>query len=126
MAGHGGGLGSAGPVTVGCWIAGGRTTRYGGCTTTPRIYTTSVASVHPHYVARAERKGRTKADVDAIIRWLTGYDQVKLEAMLRDRTDFETFFAKVPALDPARRLISGVVCGVQVEDVKDPAMQDIR
>src|SRR5690606_8347559 len=88
--------------------------------------TTSVASVYPHYVAKAERKGRTKAEVDAIIRWLTGYDQAKLEAVLRDRTDFETFFAKAPALNPARRLITGVVCGVRVEDVKEPTMQEIR
>lgn len=94
--------------------------------TTHRIYTTSVASVYPHYVAKAERKGRTKADVDAIIRWLTGYDQAQLEAVLRDRTDFATFFANAPALNPARRLITGVVCGVRVEDVTEPTMQEVR
>lgn len=94
--------------------------------TTHRIYTTSVASVYPHYVAKAERRGRTKADVDAIIRWLTGYDQAQLEAVLRDRTDFATFFANAPALNPARRLITGVVCGVRVEDVTEPTMQEVR
>jgi hypothetical protein len=91
-----------------------------------RIYTTSVASVYPHYVAKAEKKGRTRSEVDEIIRWLTGYDQPGLERQLEQRTDFETFFAEAPRLNPSRRLITGVVCGVRVEDVKEPTMQEIR
>jgi hypothetical protein len=91
-----------------------------------RIYTTSVASVYPHYVAKAEKKERTKAEVDEIIRWLTGYDQKGLEAALARRTDFETFFAEAPRLNPARTLITGVVCGVRVEDVEEPVMREIR
>ena len=90
-----------------------------------RIYTTSVASVYPHYVAKAERKGRTKAEVDEIVRWLTGYTQKKFEAHLDKRTDFETFFAEA-RLNPSRRLIKGVVCGVRVEDIEEPTMQEIR
>jgi hypothetical protein len=91
-----------------------------------RIYTTSVASVYPHYVAKAEKKGRTKAEVDEIIRWLTGYSQEQLEAQLEKRTDFETFFAEAPQLNPARSLIKGVVCGVRVEDIEEPTMREIR
>jgi hypothetical protein len=91
-----------------------------------RIFTTSVASVYPHYVAKAERKGRTKAEVDEILRWLTGYTQEELEARLEKRTDFGTFFAEAPLLNPARTLIRGVVCGVRVEDVEDPTMREIR
>ncbi|MFA5568525.1 MAG: DUF2200 domain-containing protein [Trueperaceae bacterium] len=91
-----------------------------------RIYTTSFASVYPHYVAKAEKKGRTKAEVDEIIRWLTGYDQDALEAILADTTDFETFFAQAPRPNPARSLITGVVCGVRVEDIEEPTMREIR
>ncbi|AGA56614.1 MAG: DUF2200 domain-containing protein [Thermobacillus sp.] len=91
-----------------------------------RIYTMSVASVYPHYVAKAEKKGRTKAEVDEIIRWLTGYSQEELEAHLEKRTDFETFFAEAPLLNPARALIKGVVCGVRVETIEDPLMREIR
>ena len=91
-----------------------------------RIYTTSFASVYPHYVAKAEKKGRTKKEVDEIIRWLTGYDQKRLEAQLEKKTDFETFFAKAPQLNPSRNLIKGVVCGIRVEDIKEPLMQEIR
>ncbi len=91
-----------------------------------RIFTTSVASVYPHYVAKAEKKGRTKAEVDEIIRWLTGYSQDELEGQLARRTDFETFFADAPQLNPARALITGVVCGVRVEDVEEPTMREIR
>ena len=76
------------------------------------IYTTSVANVYPHYVAKAERKGRTKNEVDKIICWLTGYSQKGLETQLKKRTDFKTFFKKAPHLNPARKLITGVVCGV--------------
>jgi hypothetical protein len=91
-----------------------------------RIYTTSFAAVYPHYVAKAEKKGRTKAEVDQIISWLTGYRQKGLEAQLEKQTDFETFFAKAPKLNPSRALIKGVVCGVRVEDVKEPTMREIR
>ncbi|XOQ16142.1 MAG: DUF2200 domain-containing protein [Shouchella clausii] len=91
-----------------------------------RIYTTSVASVYPHYVAKAERKGRTKAEVDEIICWLTGYSQEEFEAQLEKQTDFETFFADAPKLNPSRHLIKGVVCGVRVEDIEDPTMREIR
>ena len=91
-----------------------------------RIFTTSVASVYPHYVAKAERKGRTKAEVDEIIRWLTGYRQDELEARLDRKTDFETFFAEAPRPNPLRGLIRGVVCGVRVEDVEEPTMREIR
>lgn len=91
-----------------------------------RIFTTSFARVYPCYVAKAEKKGRTKAEVDAIIRWLTGYNQRELEAQLKKETDFETFFDRAPKLNPARTLIKGVVCGVRVEDVEDPLMREIR
>jgi len=91
-----------------------------------RIYTTSFASVYPHYVAKAEKKGRAKAEVDEILRWLTGYSQKELEAVLADGTDFETFFAKAPRLNPARELVKGVVCGVRVEEVEEPLMREIR
>jgi hypothetical protein len=95
-------------------------------TTKHRIFTTSFASVYPYYVAKAERKGRTKAEVDAIICWLTGYQQRELEAQLKRQTDFETFFQQAPKLNPARALIKGVVCGVRVEDIKEPTMREIR
>jgi hypothetical protein len=91
-----------------------------------RIYGISLASVYPLYVKKAERKGRTKKEVDEIIRWLTGYSQKGLEAQLQRKTDFETFFAKAPQLNPSRALIKGVICGVRVEDVKEPTMQAIR
>lgn len=91
-----------------------------------RIYTTSVASVYPHYVTKAEKKGRTKSEVDEIIRWLTGYRQDELEAQLERRTDFETFFAEAPGLNPSRASIRGVVCGVRVEDIEEPTMREIR
>jgi hypothetical protein len=91
-----------------------------------RIYTTSFASVYPHYVAKAERKGRTREEVDEIVRWLTGYSQEELEAQLARETDFETFFAEAPELNPSRALITGVVCGVRVEEVEEPTMREIR
>ena len=91
-----------------------------------RIYTTSFASVYPHYVAKAEKKGRTKAEVDQIISWLTGYRQKELETHLEKQTDFETFFAKAAKINPSRTLIKGVVCGVRVEDIKEPTMREIR
>ena len=93
---------------------------------THRIYQTSFASVYPHYVAKAERKGRTKAEVDEIIRWLTGYSQKQLEARLNERTDFETFFGKAPRMNPSRTLITGTICGIRVEEVEEPLMREIR
>ncbi len=91
-----------------------------------RIYTTSFASVYPHYVAKAERKGRAKAEVDEVIRWLTGYSQEQLEALLEAGTDFESFFAEAPELNPSRSLITGVICGIRVEDIEEPTMREIR
>ena len=91
-----------------------------------RIYTMPVAEVYPHYIAKAERKGRTKAEVDEIIRWLTGYSQADLEAILEKRTDFETFFAEAPHLNPSRTLIKGLICGIRVEDIQEPMMREIR
>ncbi|MEX0955492.1 MAG: DUF2200 domain-containing protein [Rhizobiaceae bacterium] len=91
-----------------------------------RIYSMSFASVYPHYVTKAEKKGRTQAEVDEIIAWLTGYGESDLKAILEDRTDFETFFAKAPRLNPDRSLITGVVCGVRVEEIEEPLMREIR
>ncbi|WP_234572762.1 DUF2200 domain-containing protein [Rhodohalobacter sp. 614A] len=91
-----------------------------------RIYTMSFASVYPHYVAKAEKKDRTKEEVDEIIRWLTGYSQKELETLLENQTDFETFFEEAPKMNPSRSLIKGVVCGVRVEDIKEPTMREIR
>ena len=91
-----------------------------------RIYGMSFSSVYPHYIAKAEKKGRTKADVDEIIRWLTGYSQKKLESQLEKRADIETFVTEAPKLNPARSLIKGVICGVRVEDIEDPIMREVR
>ena len=91
-----------------------------------RIYTTSVASVYPHYVAKAEKKGRTKAEVDTIIGWLTGYSAEALQAELDAGTDFETFFAKAPAMNPARSAITGTICGVRIEEIEEETMREIR
>lgn len=91
-----------------------------------RIYTMSFASVYPLYVAKAEKKGRTKDEVDEIVLWLTGYTRKKFEAQLKKGTDFETFFEEAPKMNPARSLIKGVVCGVRVEDIKEPLMREIR
>ncbi len=91
-----------------------------------RIFSTSVASVYPHYVTKAEKKSRTKAEVDEIICWLTGYTQQELEAALDDGTDFKTFFAKAPQMNPNRSLITGVICGVRVEEITQPTMREIR
>jgi hypothetical protein len=92
----------------------------------PRIYAMSFASVYPHYVAKAEKKGRTQAEVDQIITWLTGYGRKALNTQLEKCTDIETFFAKAPKLNPSRALIKGVVCGVRVEDIEEPTMREIR
>jgi hypothetical protein len=91
-----------------------------------RIYKTSFASVYPHYVAKAERKGRTKAEVDEIILWLTSFSQEGLDDQIARKTDFRTFFAEAPEMSPARAKITGVVCGVRVEDIEDPLMREIR
>ncbi|KKK39049.1 hypothetical protein WQ57_04475 [Mesobacillus campisalis] len=91
-----------------------------------RIYTMSFASVYPHYVAKAEKKGRTKAEVDEIITWLTGYSQEELAEQLEKKTNFESFFAEAPQLNPSRALIKGVICGVRVEDIEEPTMKEIR
>jgi hypothetical protein len=92
----------------------------------PRIYTMSFANIYPLYITKAERKGRTKKEVDEIIRWLTGYSQKGLEAQLEKGTDVETFIAEAPQLNPSRALIKGVVCGVRVEDIEEPTMQGIH
>ncbi|MCM3618284.1 DUF2200 domain-containing protein [Sutcliffiella horikoshii] len=91
-----------------------------------RIYTMSFASVYPHYVTKAEKKGRTKSEVDEIIRWLTGYSQDELDIILENKTDFETFFAEAPNMNASRSLIKGVVCGVRVENIEEPTMREIR
>jgi hypothetical protein len=91
-----------------------------------RIYAMVFANVYPFYVAKAEKKGRTKAEVDEVIRWLTGYTQRQLEAQLKKETTFEAFFRQAPRLNPARRLIKGLVCGVRVEDVAEPLMREVR
>lgn len=91
-----------------------------------RIYTMSVASVYPHYIAKAERKGRTKEEVDEIIRWLTGYSKKEFENLLKNKIDFETFFAQAPQMNPARELITGTICGIRIEEIEEPLMREIR
>ncbi len=91
-----------------------------------RIFATKFAAVYPLYVQKAERKNRTKAEVDQVIRWLTGYDQAGLQRQIDQGNDIETFFAQAPALNPNSSLIKGVVCGVRVEEVEDPLMRKIR
>src|SRR5258706_2163472 len=95
-------------------------------TTKHRIFTVSFASVYPLYVAKAEKKGRKKSEVDAVICWLTGYNQRELAGQLKKQKDFETFFKEAPKLNPSRSLIKGVVCGVRVEHIQEPTMRDIR
>jgi len=95
-------------------------------TTKHRIFTTSFAAVYPHYITKAERKGRTKAEVDAIVCWLTGYSQRELNAKLKKQTGFETFCKDAPRMNPARTQIKGVVCGIRVEEIQDPTMREIR
>jgi hypothetical protein len=90
------------------------------------IYTMSVAKVYPLYIQKVEKKGRTKDEVDEIIRWLTGYSQEEIEEQLDKQTDFETFFKEAPQLNPSRSLIKGVICGVRVEDIEEPLMREIR
>lgn len=91
-----------------------------------RIYTTSFASVYPCYITKVERKGHTKAEVDEIIRWLTGYTQKGLESLIGKQIDFKTFFAKAPKMNPSRKLIKGVICGVRIEEIKESTMREIR
>jgi len=91
-----------------------------------RIFSVSVASVYPHYVTKAEKKGRTRAEVDEIIRWLTGHSQATLDGELEKKTTFEDFFAQAPRMNPARSQITGTICGVRVEDVEEPTMREIR
>ncbi len=91
-----------------------------------RIYTMPVAKVYPFYIQKAEKKGRTKAEVDEIIRWLTGYTAKGLEKALKAGTDFETFFAKAPKLNPKRKGITGLICGHRVEEIEDPLMREVR
>jgi hypothetical protein len=92
----------------------------------PRIYKIPFASVHPLYYEKAEKKGRTKTEVDLVIRWLTGYSQKQLEAQVKKQIDLETFFAEAPKPNPSRALITGVICGVRVEEIEDPTVQEIR
>lgn len=91
-----------------------------------RIFSTSFAEVYPHYVAKAERRGRTRAEVDQLICWLTGYSQAQLATILDDGTNFEAFFAMAPAMNPARDRITGVICDMRVEDIQDPEMKAVR
>ena len=91
-----------------------------------RIYATPFASVYPHYVAKAERKGRTKAELDQIIAWLTGYSDEQLDERIADQTDFETFFSAAPKLNESRAKITGVICGVRIEEIQEDTMREIR
>jgi hypothetical protein len=91
-----------------------------------RVYSISFASVYPHYLTKAEKKGRSRAEVDKIIRWLTGYSQRQLNAEIKKGTNFETFFEKAPALNPNRSLITGVICGYRVEEIEEPLMRELR
>ena len=91
-----------------------------------KIYKMSFSSVYPHYLAKAERKNRTKEEVDEIIRWLTGYSQEELKAQIENEVNFEEFFDQAPAMNPARREVKGVICGVRVEEIEEPLMQEIR
>lgn len=91
-----------------------------------KIYSMAFSSVYPHYITKAEKKGRTKEEVNEIIRWLTGYSQDELERQIENKTDFENFFDKAPDMNPSRELIKGVICGVRVEEIEEPLMQEIR
>lgn len=91
-----------------------------------RIYTMAFAGVYPHYLVKVEKKGRTKAELDEVIRWLTGYSQEQLEGLIEARTNFEDMFAAAPALNPKRVLITGVICGVRIEEIEDPLMKEVR
>lgn len=94
--------------------------------TLKRVYEMAFAKVYPMYIAKVERKGRTKKEVDTVIRWMTGYTQKGLESKIKNETNFETFFKKSPKLNPSRKLITGVVCGVRVENIQDSIMREVR
>lgn len=91
-----------------------------------RVYKMTFASVYPHYIAKAEKKGRTKEELDEVIRWLTGYDQKQLQQQIDNKTDFENFFAKAPKLNPNASKITGVICGYRIEEIEDPLMKKVR
>lgn len=91
-----------------------------------RVRRMSFASVYPLYVAKAERKGRTAAEVDELITWLTGYDEAGISAVIEDEVNFEAFFAQAPAPNPARSRVTGVICGVRIEEIEDPIMREVR
>lgn len=91
-----------------------------------KIYTTSVCDVYPYYIAKAEKKGRTQKEVHTILSWLTGYTEKGLQSELKKGTDFETFFKKAPKMNPKRKLITGVICGVRIEDITEKTMREIR
>jgi hypothetical protein len=91
-----------------------------------RVYQMSFARIYPLYIAKVERKGRTKKELDEVLRWLTGYTQKGLESQIKKESDLQTFFAKAPKLNPARSLITGVICGVRIEDIEEPLMREIR
>jgi len=115
-------------------VSSSKETVYPGCHIIPpgmqmekqKIFNMKFSRVYPLYIQKAERKNRTKEEVDQIIRWLTGYDQVGLQKQIEKETDFESFFAQAPGINPNSSLIKGVVCGVRVEEIKDPLMQKIR
>ena len=94
--------------------------------TNHRIFTTSFASVYPLYITKAEKKDRTKSEVDTVIRWLTGYTQAQLQQQIKKQTDFQTFFKEAPNQNPSRALIKGTICGVRIEEIEDPTMREIR
>ena len=91
-----------------------------------RIYTMNFAKIYPFYIAKAEKKGRKKSEVDVVICWLTGYNQRELEGQLKKEKDIETFFKEAPSLNPSRTLIKGLVCGIRVEEIQEPLMREIR
>lgn len=91
-----------------------------------KIYNMKVSGVYPHYITKAEKKGRTKEEVDEIIRWHTGYSQTELESQLKKEVSFETFFNEAPQLNPNRKKVTGVICGIRVEDIEDPIVQEVR
>jgi hypothetical protein len=91
-----------------------------------RVYSYSMASVYPHYLAKAEKKGRTKAEVDEVICWLTGHSQATLDEELAKRTNLADFYAQAPRMNPARSLITGTICGIRVEEIEEPTMREIR
>lgn len=91
-----------------------------------RIYSMSLASVYPHYLAKAEKKGRTRAEVNEVISWLTGYSESELEEQLESKASFEDFFARAPRPNPSRSLITGTICGVRIEEIEEPLMREIR